>query len=96
MGIKYTTLGIDTPDIAPDAISEGKIDLEVAEVTVPTFGTTGTATVTAGNTILGYYPSEETSDPKTIESIVIDGTTLTITVKESGPEAKFKVVMIKA
>jgi len=77
-----------------DLVETSELNLEVAEVTVGTFSYTGTATVTAGNTILGYYPSGE--HPKMIESIVIDGTTLTITVGESGPEGKFKVVMIKA
>ncbi len=69
------------------------MDLETAEITVAAAATTGTATVRAGSTILGFVP---TAQDQMIESIAISGTTLTVTMASAATaDNTFTVQLIK-
>ena len=67
---------------------------EVASVTVLAAATTGTATVTAGNTVVGYYPAG--NQDQFVDNVAISGTTLTVTLAAAATANNlFKVVMLK-
>ena len=69
------------------------MDIESADVTVAAAATTGTATVRAGSTILGFVP---TAQDQMIESIAISGTTLTVTLASAATaDNTFVVQLIK-
>jgi hypothetical protein len=69
------------------------LELTNASVTVTTGGTTGTATVPRGGTILGYYPTS--NQDQLVDSIAISGTTLTITLAAAATaDNVFKVVVL--
>lgn len=56
---------------------QADINYEVVSVTVLATATTGTATITTGSIILGWYP---TAQDQIVKSIGISGTTLTVTL----------------
>jgi hypothetical protein len=81
-------------DIADLAIKKSKIDYEVVSVDIIPGADNGTATVTSGAEILGFYPT--TNDGKVVNSISISGTTLTLTVgSTSTATSTFNVVLVK-
>lgn len=53
-------------------------NLKVAAITVATSATTGTATVKAGSTILGIYPTG--NQDQLLDNVAISSTTLTVTL----------------
>ena len=78
-----------------DAVGDAELNTEIKEVTVTAGGSTGTATVTAGNVILGYYPTS--NQDQFVDSIAISSTTLTVTLAANATaDNVFKVVMLKA
>jgi hypothetical protein len=54
------------------------MDLSTVAVTVASGDTAGTATVPAGATILGIYPTS--NQDQLVDSVAISGTTLTVTL----------------
>jgi len=91
-GVKslYENQGTTT---APSFVGVGAIT-EVASVTVLAAATTGTATVTAGNTVVGYYPAG--NQDQFVDNVAISGTTLTVTLGAAATANNlFKVVMLK-
>lgn len=64
--------------IADNAVGADKLNYTIKAVTVTAGQTSGTATVTAGSVILGYYPTS--NQDQFVDSIVISSTTLTVTL----------------
>ena len=85
---------VDTSELASDAVTESKLSYETASVTVLAAATTGTATVTAGSIILGYYPTS--NQDQFVDSIAISSTTLTVTLGTAATANNvFTVVLLK-
>ena len=86
---------IEGSEIDANAVSQSQLNYETADVTVSSGDTTGTATVTTGSIILGYYPTS--NQDQFVDSISISGTTLTITLGAAATANNvFKVVLLKA
>lgn len=74
-------------------IRKRNIELTEVAVTVDAGETVGTATVLAGQTIVGFVP---TAQDQVIESIAISGTTLTVTMAAAATaDNTFTVNVIK-
>lgn len=70
------------------------LNYETKSVTVLAAATAGVATVTAGNIILGYYPTS--NQDQFVDSVAISGTTLTVTLGAAATANNvFTVVMLK-
>jgi len=92
---KIADNAVETDKIKNDAVNKDKLDYEVAEVTVTAGNNSGTATVTAGSIILGYYPTS--NQDQFVDSIAISDTTLTVTLAANATaDNVFKVVLLKA
>ena len=86
---------IGDENIGSNSVGQSELNYEVVEVTVSSGGKTGTATVTEGSIILGYYPA--TNQDQFVDNIAISGTTLTITLAANATaDNVFKVVLLKA
>ncbi len=76
---------------------KGRIDptnLTTVSVNVASSATSGTATVTAGSTIIGYYPAG--NQDQFVDNIAISSTTLTITLAAAATaQNQFKVVILE-
>jgi len=80
--------------VAPNSVKQSELAYEVVDVTVATGATTGTATVTEGAIVLGYYPTG--NQDQFVDNISISATTLTITLAAAATAANtFKVVLLK-
>ena len=76
-------------------VAQSQLAYETASVTVLAAATTGTATVTLGDIVLGYYPTS--NQDQFVASIAISSTTLTITLGAAATaDNVFTVVMLKA
>ncbi len=85
---------VSTPKIADDAVTANKLDIEVLDVTVSLGETAGTATCTAGATIISCYPVS--NQDQFVDSVVIADTTLTVTLAANATaDNVFKVVCLK-
>jgi len=85
---------IETAEIADAAVTKTKLSYEVASVTVAAAATSGTATVTAGSIILGYYPIG--NQDQFVDNIAIASTTLTITLAAAATaDNTFNVILLK-
>ena len=85
---------ITNAKMADDAIKQAELDYEVVSVTISAGNPSGTATVTTGSIILGYY--QDGNQDQFIDSIGVSGTTLTITLAANATaDNKFKVVLLK-
>ena len=74
---------------------DSDISYEVVSVTVLANATTGSATVSSGSLIMGYYPAG--NQDQFVTDISISGTTLTITLGAAATADNiFKVVLLKA
>ena len=86
---------VDQAAIGADAVGDSELKLETATVTISAGNPSGTATVTTGNKILGFYPT--TNLDQIIDDISISGTTLTVTLAASATATTtIKVTMIQA
>ena len=86
---------VGTSELAAAAVTQAKLSYEVVSVTVVAAATSGTATVTAGSIILGYYPIG--NQDQFVDSIAIATTTLTITLAAAATaDNTFNVVLLKA
>ncbi|HPO05592.1 MAG TPA: hypothetical protein PLQ36_00615 [Candidatus Gracilibacteria bacterium] len=89
---KLAADAVETAKIKDDAVTAAKLAYSVVDVSVAALATAGTATVTAGAQIIGFYP---TAQDRLIESIVIADTTLTLTlVSAAAAENTFKVILL--
>ena len=90
---------IAATDVAANAFGTASINVNTVSVTVAGSGTSGTATVTAGSTILGAYPFANVNDStkELINSVSISSTTLTVrTIGTVGALATiYKVVILE-
>lgn len=76
-------------------VNQAKLKYEVADVTVGAGNTQGTATVTSGSIVIGYYPTG--NQDQFVDNISVAGTTLTITLANAATaDNTFKVVLLKA
>lgn len=81
--------------LGDDAVTADKLAVTLEQVTIALGEASGTATVVAGDTVLGYYPIS--GNDQAIESIAISGTTLTVTLAgNSTAEAVIGVNVLKA
>ena len=81
--------------IAAAAVGQSEVKTELATVTISAGQPSGTATVTSGNIILGWYPT--TNLDQIIDDISISGTTLTVTLAGNATATTtIKVQMLKA
>ncbi len=69
---------VDQAAIGADAVGDSELKYEVATVTISAGNPSGTATVTSGSIILGWYP--QTNLDQIIDDISVSGTTLTVTL----------------
>jgi len=90
-------MSVERYKISKNAVGENELAIEEVEVTISAGSSSGTATVTAGSKILGFYPVSANATDQHIQSISISDTTLTITLSgNSTNEVKYKVVLLKA
>ena len=77
------------------SVGQSEAKTELATVTISAGQSSGTATVTSGNIILGWYPT--TNLDQIIDDISISGTTLTVTLAGNATgTTTIKVQMLKA
>lgn len=86
--------GVEASEIAAEAVRQSELAYETADVTVSAAATSGTATVTNGSIILGYYPTG--NQDQLVDNISVSGTTLTITLAAAATaDNTFRVVLLK-
>ncbi|MGI6551373.1 MAG: hypothetical protein ACOX4Q_15360 [Syntrophomonadales bacterium] len=86
---------VTSTQLGEAAVTASKLSYEVVEVTVEAEENAGTAPVTAGSIILGYYPIS--NQDQFVDSIAVSETTLTITLAEAATaDNVFNVVLLKA
>ena len=86
---------VGTSELAAAAVTQAKLSYEVVSVTVVAAATSGTATVTDGSIILGYYPTG--NQDQFVDNIAIASTTLTITLAAAATaDNTFNVILLKA
>jgi hypothetical protein len=82
-------------EVAADAVGDSELKLTLEDVTVLAGAATGTATVVAGDKIIGIYPVS--NQDQHIDSVAISGTTLTVTLAANATaDNVFKVAVINA
>ena len=92
---KIGNAAVTSTQLGAAAVTASKLSYEVVEVTVAATNNTGTATVTAGSIILGYYP--KSNQDQFVDSIAVSETTLTVTLAASATaDNVFNVVLLKA
>jgi hypothetical protein len=80
--------------IGANAVGQSEAKTELATVTINAGSSSGTATVTSGNVILGWYPV--TNLDQIIDDISISGTTLTVTLSANAiATTNVRVQMLK-
>ena len=85
---------VGTSELAAAAVTQAKLSYEVVSVTVVAAATSGTATVTTGSIILGYYPTG--NQDQFVDNIAIASTTLTITLAAAATaDNTFNVILLK-
>ena len=91
---KIADLNVTTGKLAAAAVTQAKLSYEVVSVTVVAAATSGTATVTDGSIILGYYPTG--NQDQFVDNIAIASTTLTITLAAAATaDNTFNVILLK-
>jgi len=81
-------------EIKADAVKQSELAYEEVTVTVAAGATSGTATVTEGAIVLGYYPAG--NQDQFVDNISISATTLTLTLAAAATaDNVFKVVLLK-
>ena len=90
----FATGVVDQAATGSDAVGQSELKEETATVTINAGSPSGTAVVTSGNIILGWYPN--TNLDQIIDDISISGTTLTVTLAANATATTtIKVVMLK-
>ena len=88
---------VKVAEVAENSVKQSELATEEVTVTILSGTNSGTATVTAGSIVLGYYPVSTNAPDKYVKNISISDTTLTITLSgNSTAEVKYKVVLLKA
>jgi len=91
------TGAVKVAEVAENSVKQSELATEEVTVTISAGASSGTATVTAGSIILGYYPISANATDQHVKSISISDTTLTLTLSgNSTNEVKYKVVLLKA
>jgi len=94
---EIATGAVKVAEVAENAIKQSELATEEVEVTISAGSASGTATVTAGSKVLGFYAASANATDQHIKSIAISDTTLTLTLSgNSTNEVKYKVVLLKA
>jgi len=85
---------VGAEEIKANAVKQSELDYEEVSVTVAAGATSGTATVTEGAIVLGYYPAG--NQDQFVDNISISATTLTLTLAAAATADNiFKVVLLK-
>ena len=85
---------VDQAAMRDASVGLAEVKYEVVSVTVLAAATSGTATVTSGAIVLGYYPAG--NQDQLVDNISISTTTLTITLAAAATaDNTFKVVLLK-
>ena len=88
-------LAVTTAKLAAAAVTQAKLSYETVNVTVNAGASTGTATVTSGSIVLGWYATG--NQDQFIDNISIAGTTLTITLAANATANNtFTVILLKS
>lgn len=86
---------VDQAAVGAGACGKSELKYEVVDVTVTAGQSSGTATITSGSIILGFYSTG--NQDQLVDNVSISGTTLTITLAANATgNNTFKVVLIKA
>jgi len=94
---EIATGAVKVAEVAENAVKQSELAYEEVTVTISAGSNSGTATVTSGSIILGYYPVSTNAPDQHVQDISISDTTLTITLAgNSTNEVKYKVVLLKA
>jgi len=89
-----STDAVRAKEVAPNAVKQSELAYEEVTVTVTAGTASGTATVTEGAIVLGYYPAG--NQDQFVDNISISATTLTITLAAAATADNiFKVVLLK-
>lgn len=85
---------ITTAKLASAAVTQTKFGYELATVTISAGQSSGTATITSGSIILGFYPSSNCD--QIVKNVSISGTTLTVNLLTNATATTtIKVVLLK-
>jgi len=85
---------VGAEEIRANAVKQSELDYEEVTVTVAAGATSGTATVTEGAIVIGYYPAG--NQDQFVDNISISATTLTITLAAAATADNiFRVVLLK-
>ncbi len=88
-------LSVTTGKIASSAITLGKFAYEVVTVTISAGQPSGTASVTSGSIILGWYPN--TNLDQIVKNVSVSGTTVTVNLLANATATTtILVVLLKA
>ena len=83
-----------TTTLTANSVKQTQLYTETVAVTVTAGNPTGTATVTTGSIILGWYATG--NQDQLVDSIVVSGTTLTITLAANATlNNTFSVILLK-
>ena len=92
--LKIKNLNVTEGKLSANAVSQAKLKYETADITVSAGNPTGTATITSGSIVIGFYPTG--NNDQFVDNISISGTTLTITLAANATvNNTFKVILLK-